>query len=125
MTEDDWGMVPNFMSQYPFEWKFPRLSERIAASCVVEDDAGIPIAVCAAECIPSVTLGIQQTLHPLVRLRAGAMIHEYLKEALKAYPEMVCEVPPELERGYGRHLQRIFGWREMWKGYKLKEENHV
>ena len=120
MTKRDWTMVPRFMGQYPFAWKFPFFSRRIAAACVIEDDSGTAIAICAAEKIPVVTVGIQQTLHPTVRLRAVAMIHEYMIEALKDFPEMTCEVPPELERGYGRHLQRIFGWREMWKGYKLK-----
>ena len=124
MNATDWQHVPGFRSQYSFDWKFPEFSDRIAAACVIEDASG-PIALCAAELVPAVSLAIQQTLHPLVRLRAGALIHEYLKSQLKAYPEMTCELPPELERGYGRHLGRIFGWREAWKGYKLKEDNHV
>ena len=124
MVEMDWQNVPRFREQYPFDWKFPEPSDRIAAACVIENSAGV-IAMCAAELVPSVTLAMDQTLHPTVRLRAGVSIHEYLREALKAYPELHCEVPPEIERSYGRHLQRIFGWREMWKGYKLKEDNHV
>lgn len=118
MLDADWQSVPAFRSQYNFDWKFPQMSKRIAAACVIEDGAG-PIALCAAELVPSVTLAMNQTLHPLVRLRAGVLIHEYLKQELKGYPEMTCEVPPELEGGYARHLQRIFGWREAWKGFKL------
>jgi len=120
MSTVDWSLVPSFQKQYPFHWKFPEISSRIASACAIEDDSGDVVALCAAELIPSVTLAMKQSAHPLVRLRAGTMIHEYLKETLEAYPELHCEVPPELERSYARHLERIFGWREMWKGYKLK-----
>ncbi len=120
MEFPDWAMVDGFRDQYAFEWKFPEYSNRIASACVVEDDSGGTIALCAAELVPSVTMAMNQSLHPTVRLRAGMQIHEYLKESLLAYPEIHCEVPPELEKAYGRHLERIFGWREMWKGYKLK-----
>ena len=120
MIEDDWKYIPPFRAQYNFDWKFPAPSVRIASACVIEDASGIPLAMCAAELVPSVTLAMNQKAHPSVRLRAGAMIHEYLKQTLSEYPELHCEVPPELEGAYGRHLERIFGWREMWKGYKLK-----
>jgi hypothetical protein len=119
METPDWIAAPDFRAQYPFDWKFPLQSARIAASCAIEDESGSTVALCAAELVPALSLAMQQHLHPLVRLRAGVMIHEYMKGALLAYPEVVCEIPPELERGYGRHLERIFGWRAMWKGYKL------
>ena len=120
MNAVDWEAIPKFREQYAFDWKFPEYSNRVASACVVEDDSGGLIALCAAELVPSVTLAMNQNLHPTVRLRAGIMIHEYLKGTLPTYPELHCEVPPELEKAYGRHLQRIFGWQEMWKGYKLK-----
>ena len=120
MEFPDWALVSGFKSQYPFEWKFPEYSNRIASACVVEDDAGDAIALCAAELIPSVTLAMNLNLHPTVRMRAGVAIHEYLNGLFQSYPELHCEVPPELEGAYARHLERIFGWREMWKGYKLK-----
>ena len=120
MLDADWAKAPDFRGQYNFDWKFPENTSRIAGACAVEDDAGGLIALCAAELIPSVTLAMNQNLHPTVRLRAGILIHEYLKSQLSAYPELHCEVPPEIEKAYGRHLERIFGWREMWKGYKLK-----
>lgn len=120
MESPDWMLVEKFKSQYAFEWKFPEYSNRVASACVVEDDAGGTVALCAAELVPSVTLAMNQSLHPTVRLRAGGMIHAYLHQTLLDYPELHCEVPPELEGAYGRHLERIFGWREMWKGYKLK-----
>lgn len=121
MTTEDWKYVPPFRAQYEFDWKFPSHSERVASACVIEDVSGIPLALCAAELIPSVTLAINQNAHPSVRLRAGALIHEYLKQSLAEYPELHCEVPPSLERAYGRHLEQIFGWQQMWKGYKLRK----
>ena len=71
MDIPDWAKLPEFRKQYEFDWKFPENTSRIAASCAVEDDSGKTIAVCAAELVPSVTLAIRQTLHPLVLFKAG------------------------------------------------------
>lgn len=120
MDAADWSLVTDFRNEYAFDWKFPESSDRIAAACVVQDENDSAIALCAAELVPSVTLAMKQSVHPSVRLRAGVMIHAYLERALNEYPELHCEVPRELEKAYGRHLEQIFGWRPMWKGYKLK-----
>ena len=116
IEERDWDLVPEFRKQYNFDWKFPEYA-RIEAGCVIEGHG--PIALCAAELVPAVSLAMGQNLHPLVRLRAGVLIHDYLQNALKDYPVWTCEVPPELEGAYARHLQRHFGWQAMWKGLKL------
>ncbi len=124
LRNSDWDIARTLHEDTHFDFKWPENMAHVAAGCVIEDDAGDPMAVCAAKLQPEIFIAMNQKLHPMVRIQALAMAHLFAQEAMAGYDEMFCFLPPELERGYGRHLQRHFGWVPTWKGYKLMK-NHT
>jgi hypothetical protein len=112
-----------------FEFKFPDLSSsRIELAIVVADDLeDKPIAVCVAKRSPEIIMALGKKYHPSVKLHALRLIHDEMNDRLMAlgYTEANCFLPPQLEKGYGRHLRRIFGWLPAWKGYTIVGKKRV
>jgi hypothetical protein len=109
-----------------YEFKFPDIaSPLIETAIAVVDELDRPIAAVVAKRAPEVIMAMRKSDHPLVKLRALTLIHEALRKELTAlgYSEANCFLPPELERNYGRHLQRIFGWQAAWKAFTLRDSN--
>jgi hypothetical protein len=70
---------------------------------------------------PEILLAMRKSDHPTVKLQALTLIHAAMRAELmaKGYREANCFLPPELERGYGRHLKRLFGWKQAWTAYTI------
>lgn len=108
-----------------YAFQFPPLhSPLVETGCMILDSAGSPIAASVAQRTPEILLAMRKEGHPAIKLQALAMVHQFMRQELssRGYAEGFCFLPPEIEKSYGRHLQRIFGWRKTWAGYALKEE---
>lgn len=107
-----------------YAFRFPALdSPLIEAGVGIEGDAGL-IAAAVAVRQPEVMLALSKGGHPLMKLRALAMVHDEMRARLAArgYESAFCFLPPELVRTYGRHLEKIFNWRPTWQGYVIGKE---
>jgi hypothetical protein len=92
---------------------------------VVTDDGGCPIMAAGAKLIPEMTLICAPggSTHALVKVRGLCLLHDQLRDTLaaKGYTEAIASVPPQLERSYGRHLQRHFRWLLSWTTYRIRD----
>jgi hypothetical protein len=107
-------------AKYDFSW--PELKKQDEVSVIV-DDYDVPLMAACSKVIPEVTLICAPggRTHPLVKLEAIAMLHESLREKLtaKGFTEALASVPMDLEKNYGRHLQRHFGWEPISPTYRI------
>lgn len=100
-------------------------SPLIEASDVIVDDSDTPIIGAMAKrgvelylfCAPG------GNLHPAVKIEGVRMLHESLRDRIvaKGYIEGYACLPPEIDRSWGRHLQRLFGWQRAWPSYRVED----
>lgn len=102
------------------EFKFP---ENIGEYLVVLDDLGCPIMAAGTKLVPEVTLlcPLRGSVHPLVKLRGISLLHGALENKLAGkFTEAHAFLEPDSEKAFGRHLQRLFHWRETWKCFTVE-----
>ena len=99
------------------EFSFPA---NIADYLVVVDDLGRPILAAGERLVPEITLLCAPEPHPLVKLRGISLLHQGLRNKLAGkFTEAHAFLEPGSERAFGRHLQRLFRWRETWKCFTV------
>jgi hypothetical protein len=106
-----------------FDFQFPLLeSPLVESGCLVLDASGIPLAASVAKRSPEIVLAMRKDAHATVKLQALVQIHNFMRIEMleRGYTEANCFLPPSIEKSYGRHLCRIFGWQRSWQGYTLK-----
>jgi hypothetical protein len=101
---------------------FPDLRSQLVSGVLADaDDA--PLMAGYVRLIPEATLICAPggSMHPLVKLQGIKLLHEKLGAVLTSmgYSEAIASVPPQLERNYGRHLQRHLNWQESWPTYRI------
>ena len=91
---------------------------------VVSGPGDAPLMAAYAKLVPEVTLICEPggNTHPLVKLSALTMLHNEFRVRLaeKGYMEAIASTPPQLERTFGRHLQRYFLWEQSWPTYRIQ-----
>lgn len=125
LNADNWPLAEQIHAASGYDFRFPDSgSPLIEAACLIVDAQGFPIVASVAKRTPEVMLAMRNEGHPALKLQALANVHSYMREALTArgYSEANCFLPPEINRNYGRHLQRIFGWQKSWPGYTMRSE---
>jgi hypothetical protein len=123
LEPDDQDTVECLHGESGFDFKFPSLdSPLIEAGCLILDAAGIPLAASVAKRAPEIVLAMRKDAHATVKLQALVQIHNFMRieMATRGYHEANCFLPPSIEKNYGRHLRRIFGWEKSWQGYTLR-----
>jgi len=103
-------------SGYPYPDAF---SPFVEAALVVCDDEGNLIAAAAFEKIVQGYLWIDKGLGPVRSLATIRALHEPMSEALirRGYTEANIFIPPKLEKNFGRHMERFFGWVKNWPSW--------
>ena len=109
---------------YKFDWP-DLLSDEFLSVEVVVDERDRPLMAAAAKksvelfliCAPG------GNLHPAMKMKAIWLLHLALRDALTllGFYEATAFLPPELEKNYGRHLQRKFSWLPTWKAFCIKD----
>jgi len=98
---------------------FP-LPTNLSEYSVVVDDLDQPIAAAGYKLVPEITLLCATNPHPVVKMNAISLLHQALRDKLGAnHTEAFAFVEPCYERAFGRHLQRLFNWRETWKCFRV------
>lgn len=99
------------------EFQFP---ENLTDYLVVVDDFNCPIMAAGAKLVPEITLLCSRngSTHPLVKLRGIALLHEGLRNKLGANHTEAFAFAET--KAFGRHLQRLFHWRETWKCFRVE-----
>ena len=126
MMESDIPAVKAIVKEagYGFHWP-EHGSLLLEASEVAVDDSDTVIMAAAAVRVPELFLACAPhgTIHPFVKMEAIRLLHESLRDTLtrKGYTEAFAFLPPEIERGHGRHLKKLFGWMATWKAYVVRD----
>jgi hypothetical protein len=107
-------------ARFGYRWPFP---DDLGGYQVLTDDSGRILMAAGWKLIPEVTMlcDPDKSLHPLVKVKGISMLHDSLHGIITAsgHREAICEVAPELERTFGRHLQRHWNWNKGWKLFRL------
>ena len=103
-------------SGYPYPNVF---SPFVETAMVVCDDEGNLIAAAAFERIVQGYLWIDKGLGPVRSLAAIRSLHEPMTQELirRGYKEANIFIPPKLEKSFGRHMERFFGWVRNWPSW--------
>ena len=107
-------------AKHDFSW--PELMKQDEVSVIV-DDYDVPLMAACSKVIPEVTLICAPggKLHALIKLEGIRLLHESLRDKLvrRGFTEALASVPADLEKNYGRHLQRHFGWEPISPTYRI------
>ena len=95
--------------------------ENLSEYLVVVDDLDHPIMAAGAKLVPEITLLCAAAPHPIVKMNAISLLHEGLRNKLSPnHTEAHAFLEPTSARAFGRHLQRLFNWRETWKCFVVE-----
>ena len=95
--------------------------ENLTEYLVVVDDLGNPVMAAGERLVPEITLLCAKEPHPLVKLRGISLLHGALRNKLAGkFTEAHAFLEPSSEKAFGRHLQRLFHWRETWKCFSVE-----
>ena len=124
--ETDLPILKEIYTKAGYNFDFPNLASDpfVGHVLIVVDEEDVPMMAAAVKSVPEIILLCAPggTTHPLVKNARGiSLIHETLRKVLTAegHDEAFAFLPPEIERNYGRHLMRKFGWLKTWAGYRI------
>lgn len=105
-----------------YDFELPDLTTVEDATVVLDENGEIGAFGYAVK-IVEVSLVMQKKSHPLLKMMWLKLLHQQMCNNLvrKGYREALAHVPPEIERNYGRHLMRRFGWLASWPGFRIKD----
>lgn len=110
----DCQALQDIHARFGYRWPFPASTDNYY---VVRDETGQILMAAGWKLTPEVTLlcDPDKSLHPLVKLKGIAMLHEKIGEILMlaGHTEAISFVAPELG-SFARHLQREFNWQAEW-----------
>lgn len=122
-VESDLPRLKEIHSEAGYQFPFPDLSSPLIGHVkVLVDDEDFPLMAVCSKLVPEVILLCAPggEMHPLMKLKGIGMIHEAMRKELEPeYDEAFCFVPPEIEKSYGNHLRRKFGWLKTWAGFRI------
>jgi hypothetical protein len=107
------------------DYGFPFPEEDLDSYSVITDDDGKVIMAAGYKLVPEVTILCPQggITHPAMKLKGIALLHEALRDRLvkKGHRRAFSFLAPKMERSFGRHLSRKFGWVPAWTAYAIKD----
>ena len=109
-------------SLHAFDFPLPGLDSPLVESAfvVTGEDGAIEMAGIAVRTTEVVFVCDRRSKrHPLTKLAGIRILHEAMRDKLLAsgQGEAYAFVAPEVEKSFGRHLQRHFGWLKCWSAY--------
>lgn len=122
--ESDLPKLKEIYTESGYTFQFPDFADPFVGQvrCLVDEKDSPLMAVCS-KLVPEITLICSPggKLHPLVKLKGIAMIHDSMREALEAegHKEAFAFIPPEIEKSYGNHLRRKWGWLKTWAAFRI------
>lgn len=124
-TPEDFARLREIHAESGLEFPLPDLdSAMIEGIEVVEDDRGeIMMAAIGHKAIEITLLAPAEKLHPMVKMEGIRVLHSSLRDTLasKGYTEYFSFIEPSIEKSFGRHLRKWFGWQKCWQAYKVTD----
>ena len=124
-NSEDREMMRQFYAQSGLEFEMPDLSSPMieAAELVVDERGEIIMAAVAQRTLEIYLLSPVGQLHPMVKMEGIRLLHEAIRDTIasKGYKEGFAFIPPSIEKAYGRHLRKWFGWEATWKCYRIQD----
>jgi len=124
-NSEDREMMRQFYAQSGLEFEMPDLSSPMieAAELVVDERGEIIMAAVAQRTLEIYLLSPAGQLHPMVKMEGIRLLHEAIRDTIasKGYKEGFAFIPPSIEKAYGRHLRKWFGWEATWKCYRIQD----
>ena len=126
MEERDIPAIKAIHAAAGYEYSFPAFdSLSIEAADVVVGDDDVPIMGAMAKRVVEVVLFCAPggPVHPLVKMEAIKMLHDSIRDTIvpKGFYEANAFLPPQIERSYGRHLVKLFGWAKNWTSFTIRD----
>jgi hypothetical protein len=124
-TIEDFPKLAEIHEQSGLKFPMPPLvSPMIEAVELVVDERGeILMGAVAQRAAELYLLAPAGGLHPVVKMDGIRLLHGAIRDNIcpKGYTEGFAFIPPGIERSYGRHLRKWFGWEATWKAYRIAD----
>jgi hypothetical protein len=118
-------MMRQFYAQSGLEFEMPDLSSPMieAAELVVDERGEVIMAAVAQRTLEIYLLSPAGQLHPMVKMEGIRLLHGAIRDTIasKGYKEGFAFIPPSIEKAYGRHLRKWFGWEKTWPAYSISD----
>lgn len=122
-TPEDYETLKQIHEQSGLKFPMPDFeSPMVEALEVVVDERGEIIMAAAAQRTVEVYLfSPAGQFHPMVKMEGIRLLHGAIRDTIaeKGYNEGFSFIPPQIERVFGRHLQKWFGWEKTWPAYRI------
>ncbi len=102
---------------------YPEVDDpHIEAAQTVVDSTGKIIVSCVAKRLVELYLYVDPDQSPAVKLDALKLLHRSMAAELckLGYDSAESFLPPQIEKRFGRRLQRTFGWVRNWASFCIK-----
>ena len=120
---EDYARLKEIHAENGLDFPIPDLdSPMIEGIEVVVDERGEIMMAAIAKRVPEIyLLAPQGQLHPVVKMEGIRLLHSALRDniASKGYTEFFSFVAPAVEKSFGRHLRKWFGWEKCWQAYRV------
>lgn len=120
---EDYDTLKRLHAESGLDFPFPALdSPTMEALEVVVDERGeIILGAVAQRTLEIYLFSPAGQLHPVVKMEGIRLLHGAIRDTIakKGYSEGFSFIPPQIEKSYGRHLRRWFGWEKTWPAYRI------
>lgn len=124
-TPEDYDKLRDIHAQSGLGFPLPDFeSALIEGIQVVVDDFDEIVLAAVAKRVPEIyLLAPKGKLHPMVKMEGISLLHSSLRDMLasKGYAEFFSFIHPLVEKSFGRHLQKWFGWEKTWQAYRIMD----
>ena len=122
-NSEDREMMRQLYAQSGLEFEMPDLSSPMieAAELVVDERGEVIMAAVAQRTLEIYLLSPSGQFHPMVKMEGIRLLHGAIRDTIahKGYKEGFSFIPPSIEKAYGRHLRKWFGWEKTWPAYRI------
>jgi hypothetical protein len=89
---------------------------------VVVDEADQPFMLAGVKMVPELVMICDQRPHPVVRLQAIALLHDTLRNVLRAkgFTEAFSFISPRFGAAFAVTMEKRFGWQRTWEAFRVK-----
>lgn len=119
---EDFEAIRRIHAESGFAYELPDLGSTEAIQIVVGDDDVPLMAVIAKRVVEVILVCPSKVMHPLVKMNAIKMLHSSMGEVLseKGFTEANVFLAQEIEKSFGRHLVKKFGWMKNWPSLTIR-----
>jgi hypothetical protein len=116
-------MMRQLYAQSGLEFEMPDLSSPMieAAELVVDERGEVIMAAVAQRTLEIYLLSPAGQFHPMVKMEGIRLLHGAIRDTIasKGYKEGFSFISPSIEKSFGRHLRKWFGWEATWPAYRI------